>query len=92
MQTNLPPVKTTTKMKKNNFFKSKAQPEKEIKFKKLKTKKDSMNVNQRHMLTMDSEICAFNNIVIMQPVCQDGVPGFVYNIHQPLMKAPETKH
>ena len=51
-----------------------------------------MNVNQRHMLTMDSEICAFNNIVIMQPVCQDGVPGFVYNIHQPLMKAPETKH
>lgn len=89
---NSPPVKTTTKMQKKKLFKSKVQPQKHLKFKKLKTKKYSMNANQRHMLTMHSEICAFNNVVLMHPVRQDGSPGFVYNIHHPVLKTPETKH
>lgn len=51
-----------------------------------------MNANQRYILTMKSEICAFNNVVVMFPLRQDGSPGFLYNIHQAVMKTPETKH
>ena len=79
---NLPPVKMSAKV----------QPGKNLKFKKLKTKKKLMNANQRYMLTMKSEICAFNNVVVMFPLRQDGSPGFVYNVHQAVMKEPETKH
>ena len=79
---NSPPVKRSAKV----------QPGKNLKFKKLKTKKYSMNTNQRYMLTMKSEICAYNNVVVLYPLRQDGSPGFVYNVHQSVMKQPETKH
>ena len=71
---------------------AKVQPGKNLKFKKFKTKKISMNANQRYMLTMKSEICPFDNVVVVFPLHQDGSPGFVYNVHQAVMKEPETKH
>ena len=80
---NSPPVKTTTKLQKKT--------ERKLKFKKLKNKKNRSN-GSRHMLTMHSEICAFDNVVVMFPLRQYGSHGFVYNIHAPVMKTPETKH
>ena len=41
---------------------------------------------------MVSEITAWNNVAVLFPKLSDGMYGFVYNIHKPVMKTPDTKH
>ena len=41
---------------------------------------------------MVSEITACNNVALLFPKSSDGMHGFVYNVHKPVMKTPDTKH
>ena len=41
---------------------------------------------------MVSEITACNNVAVLFPKLSNGMHGFVYNVHKPVMKTPGTKH
>ena len=41
---------------------------------------------------MVSEITACNNVAVLFPKSSNGIHGFVYNEHKPVMMASDTKH
>ena len=41
---------------------------------------------------MVNEITVFNNVVVLYIKFSNVMHGFVYNVHQPVMKTPDTKH
>ena len=44
------------------------------------------------MLTIVSEITTCNNVAVLFPKFSNGIHGFVYNVHKPVMTTPYTKH
>ena len=41
---------------------------------------------------MVSEITACNNVAVLFPKLSNGMHGFVYNVHKPVMTTPDIKH
>ena len=41
---------------------------------------------------MVSEITACNNVAVLFPKLSNGMYGFVYNVHKPVMTASDTNH
>ena len=80
----------STKVKVETF--TKLGKKKNLKFKRLKKKNQTTNNVNSRKLTMVSEITACNNVAVLFPKLSNGMHGFVYNVHKPVMTASDTKH